>query len=108
VRALWVLLVAVFVSSCVISGGPNCAEACDKAVACPNLDKDWLLACSPLVQQCSGDYGACAACILARDCSELASGACDDPCRSFGGPARLDLDQARKSPDPRLTRPRAP
>ena len=105
-RAAFLLLTSLL-AGCVITGGPSCPDACNKAVACPGLDKQWLLACSPFVQQCTNDYASCAACILARDCQELTAGACDDPCRSLPAPVPLDLSQPRRDSDPRLTRPRS-
>lgn len=71
--------------SCVITSGPDCADACSKAVSCPGLNKTFLLACGTNSAFCGPDEAACAECIDAKSCAELIRGDCDFVSGSDGG-----------------------
>jgi hypothetical protein len=92
-------------AGCVYTSGPNCQEACNKAVACPGLDKTYYLNCSPLSQSCVFEAGLCAECILRSTCEDMAAGLCDVPCGSQQNPVLLPLEEARPVSDPRLELP---
>lgn len=77
--ALLLFLGATALSACVITSGPNCADACDKAVECEDLDKTFALNCAPY-GACYGVFAECAQCILDTNCKRLVAGLCDSVC----------------------------
>lgn len=66
-------------AGCVLSSGPNCSDACDKAVSCEGLDATFALNCAPF-GACYGAYAECAFCILDTSCEQMIAGDCDPVC----------------------------
>lgn len=77
--SLFVCMFALSATGCVLSSGPNCSDACDKAVSCEGLDSTFALNCAPF-GACYGAYAECAICILDTSCKDLIDGDCDPVC----------------------------
>lgn len=79
--ALAALMSGVLLGStgCVFTSGPNCSDACDKALACEDLDKTFALNCAPY-GACYGTFAECAFCIEGSTCEQLIAGECDPVC----------------------------
>ena len=64
-------------TGCVITSGPDCTDACEKVLACEELDRNFRLACSSVGTNCFEIVAECAECIDTHSCEELVQGACD-------------------------------
>lgn len=78
-RAALALILASLLAAC-SNVGAECGSACDRVQACEDLDKVFLLDCSPFGSGCFDATLACADCINTHSCEEMQNGACDGTC----------------------------
>lgn len=76
-RSVAALLLALAAPACVLTSGPDCADACEQVKECTGLDRTYRLACSTVGTNCLDFVAECAGCIEAHTCDELIAGACD-------------------------------
>lgn len=72
---LLIIIAFGLLTACV--SGPDYTDACDKVLACEQLDRTFRLACSNVGIHCFDTVAECAECIEAHTCEQLVEGACD-------------------------------